>query len=1042
MNTSLLQSFTHPGSAFRGKPFWSWNGRLDEHELRRQIRVMQRMGLGGFFMHARVGLATPYLSAEWFDAVRACVREAERHEMEAWLYDEDRWPSGAAGGLVTKNPKYRMQHAVIDIVTDPRDVPAHGTRVAAFTGRIDGAVLSNPCRVNVRRLPRPAAGESLIVFRVETDACNDWFNGYTYLDTMNREAVAAFIRTTHDAYYKQCRKDFGTRIPGIFTDEPHHGKVLAPSPWEGNILTMPWTRNLAALFKQRYGYDLLAHLHEVVFDVAGVRSRRARYDYHDCITSLFVDAFARQIGEWCDKHNFQHTGHVLCEETLSSQTNMVGSTMRFYEYMQAPGMDLLTEHSREYDTAKQVSSVARQFGRRWRLTETYGCTGWDFPFEGHKALGDWQAALGINVRAQHLCWYTMRGQAKRDYPASTFFQSPWWEHYSVVEDYFARIHAVMTRGEEVRDVLVIHPVESMWLMVKNGWRQDKNVYRYDRMLQDLRDSLLCAQIDFDYGDEDILARHGRVQRHNSDLCLQVAKAYYKAVIVPPMLTMRASTLALLQKFHAAGGVVVFAGTPARMLDAEPSAAVAAFASQCVNTPAHGPQLPAAVEHVARRISITDEKGAAIAPALYLLREDTNAAYLFVCNTSLTARQMRGHSPMVRARMLAFPHVIIRGLSNCAGQPLELDPATGAIYQADATRTNAGWDVRTSLPRLASRLFVFPKRTGGPVYAPRPVLQDVRTLPCGGGRWPVSLSEPNVLVLDSPAFRIGDNSWQPPQDILRVDAAVRDALKIPKRGGSMKQPWTQKSTTCAPGTLVALRYTFEVETPPHGELCLALETPERFSVALNGTPVSMDAECGWWVDPSLRKIPLDPSLVHAGSNELLLTCQYDAQFSGLEIVYLLGQFGAVACGDKAVMTALPRALRIGDWTRQGLAFYSGNVTYHTTIVPDHAESEHVFVLVPRYRGVAVRVLVNGTPAGVIAWEPNECEITSLLKPGVNTLSLEVLGHRRNSHGPLHHAEKWPSWTGPAEFVTTGDKWTDAYQLVPCGLLAVPRLVIRR
>ena len=98
--------------------------------------------------------------------------------------------------------------------------------------------------------------------------------------------------------------------------------------------------------------------------------------------------------------------------------------MRFYEHMQAPGMDLLTERWRIYDTAKQVSSVARQFGRKWRLTETYGCTGWDFPFAGHKALGDWQTALGINLRCQHLYWYTMKGEAKRDYPAPSASSRP------------------------------------------------------------------------------------------------------------------------------------------------------------------------------------------------------------------------------------------------------------------------------------------------------------------------------------------------------------------------------------------------------------------------------------------------------------------------------------------------------------------------------------------------------------------------------------------------------------------------------------------
>jgi len=160
------------------------------------------------------------------------------------------------------------------------------------------------------------------------------------------------------------------------------------------------------------------------------------------------------------------------------------------------------------------------------------------------------------------------------------------------------------------------------------------------------------------------------------------------------------------------------------------------------------------------------------------------------------------------------------------------------------------------------------------------------------------------------------------------------------------------------------------------------------------------------------------------------------------VYLRGQFRVAARGDKAVLTTLPRARRLGDCTRQGRAFFSGTVAYHTTVAPEPAEGERVFTHVPRYRGVAVRVLVNATAAGVIAWKANVCVMTALLHPGANTLSIEILGHRRNSHTPLHHTDTWPSWTAPAEFVTRGNKWTDAYQLVPCGLLAAPRLVIRR
>jgi hypothetical protein len=58
------------------------------------------------------------------------------------------------------------------------------------------------------------------------------------------------------------------------------------------------------------------------------------------------------------------------------------------------------------------------------LSELYGVTNWDYDFRGHKSQGDWQACLGVTVRVPHLAWQTMKGEGKRDYPASIFYQSP------------------------------------------------------------------------------------------------------------------------------------------------------------------------------------------------------------------------------------------------------------------------------------------------------------------------------------------------------------------------------------------------------------------------------------------------------------------------------------------------------------------------------------------------------------------------------------------------------------------------------------------
>ncbi len=53
--------FENPTCEYRGTPFWAWNDYLTKEELCRQIDVFKEMGLGGFHMHVRQGLETPYL---------------------------------------------------------------------------------------------------------------------------------------------------------------------------------------------------------------------------------------------------------------------------------------------------------------------------------------------------------------------------------------------------------------------------------------------------------------------------------------------------------------------------------------------------------------------------------------------------------------------------------------------------------------------------------------------------------------------------------------------------------------------------------------------------------------------------------------------------------------------------------------------------------------------------------------------------------------------------------------------------------------------
>jgi len=1047
MVKTFLKEFKSPGSMYRGAPFWGWNGKLELEELRRQVRIMHRMGMGGFFMHARVGLATRYLGKEWFEAVSVCIDEAKKLGMKAWLYDEDRWPSGFAGGIVTKNPKYRARWIALSEIKSPRMLKWDDDTIAAFTATLDGAKATNVRRIRRGcKAHRLSQGESIVVFKRVIHPTMACYNGAAYLDTLNPEAGREFVRVTHNAYEKRYRRVLGNVVPGIFTDEPSYPPMADGDLGDGKELTGPWTDRLPQAFKQRYGYDLLPRLMEVFFDVDGLAVSPVRLHFMDCVTHLFVESFAKPIYEWCVKTKTLSTGHLLAERTLETVTSRVGSAMRYYEWMQVPGMDHLTEHRREYDTAKCVSSAARQFGRKWRLTETYGCTGWDFPFVGHKAMSDWQVALGINFRCQHLAWYTMEGEAKRDCPASISYQSPWWGLYPKVEDYFARVHVAMTRGVEVRDLLVIYPIESMWALAKRGWQTSPETRALNTAIMAVRDALHGANIDFDYGDEDILARHGKVAKSGREAVLRVAKAPYKAVLVPSLLTMRSTTVDLLKAFRARGGEVVFIGPVSRHVDGKPSEAAIELARGCPVVPMRARAIVQAVEGTARRISITDGSGEEIIQTLHLLREDKDAFYLFVCNTGHKRGELKpqiADPTMVRDRKVGFADVRIRGFDACQGAPIELLPETGEVIAADASRGDPGWEIRTSLAPSGSRLFMIPKKAkAAPEVEKRKALRDVRRIAIRKRKWPVALSEPNVLVLDRPRYRIAGGAWKSPDEILRVDSEVRASLGLQPRSESMVQPWVEKVPKDPPTTPVSLKYEFHVKALPSGETALAIERPELFRITVNDAALLPDLEAGWWTDRSLRRLPFDSAILRPGTNTVTLEIAYSVAYPGLECIYLLGNFGVEVRGTTVTMTTPPDSLKIGDWVKQGLPFYSGSVSYCTSVSAKLRKGERLFVAVPEYRGVGVRVLVDGCTAGVIGWEPNEVDITDFLGQGKAEVRIEVLGHRRNSHGPLHMTTKWPDWTDGSQYTTTGEQWQDEYNLVPCGLMKAPALIVRR
>lgn len=252
---------------------------------------------------------------------------------------------------------------------------------------------------------------------------------------------------------------------------------------------------------------------------------------------------------------------------------------------------------------------------------------------------------------------------------------------------------------------------------------------------------------------------------------------------------------------------------------------------------------------------------------------------------------------------------------------------------------------------------------------------------------------------------------------------------------MCQPWTRKKVANPKSIPVELTYKFDCNFIPNGPIELAIESPEKYTIFINKHELDLDSKSGWWVDKSIQKIPVNPQLLNKGENEVLLKIDY-TEDDGFESAFLLGNFAvSLVDGIRPVIKKPVHNLKKGDWVKQGFPFYSGSVLYNADFnIP--SVPEKAVLRLPDFKGVCFKVKVNRQDCGTALWPPYEVDITDALASGKNSVLIELFSSRRNSFGPLHQAEPENIWTGPGEFVTTGKRWTQQYNLKPYGLISDP------
>ena len=1040
--------FQNPGSYYRGAPFWAWNTKLDRDRLKRQIGYFREMGMGGFHMHSRTGLDTPYMEEEFLSMVEFCVQEAKRNGMYAYLYDEDRWPSGAAGGKVTKNPAYRSRYLAVTPIPDEKReaqeadyissarAKAHsgGTLVAAYRLFWKDGLLDSYERLDIHgKLP-----EDCWYVYLELAEESPWYNNQTYVDTLNPEAIREFIRQTHEKYFTLLKEDFGGCVPSIFTDEPQFPhKTQAGRAGERTDIILPYTESFEDRYREKYGESFFARLPEVLWEMPGDAGHGVRYRYHELLAEQFAASFADTLGNWCREHGIWLTGHMMSEPTLESQTSALGEAMRSYRSFQMPGIDMLCD-LREYTTAKQAQSAAHQYGREGVLSELYGVTNWDFDFRRHKLQGDWQAALGVTRRVPHLAWMSMAGEAKRDYPASIFYQSPWYREYHLLEDHYARLNTVLMGGEPVVRIGVIHPIESYWLHYGPKAQNEVICQELEEHFAHLTEWLLFEHLDFDFIAESLLPEQ---YRECGGPVLQVGQMRYDVILVPGCETLRKTTLEALRKFAARGGrVVLMGGLPSR-LDGEPDPEAEKLGAFCTRIPFERSALRGALEAF-RTVRICDRDGEEARSWLYQLRKREEELWLFVANGRAQKNPDVEHAEELE--------ICLPG----AYRAFLYDTLTGRISEAAWSHEGGktvirltAWEHDSFLLRLCAPGETERPLESGADAAVRPACGGTSkegAPSCGAGRiFPgrtvlekrnleqpssFALSEPNVMLLDMACWRLDGGAWQEREEILRLDDAIRDALGYPRRMDAVAQPWTIEKKR--PEHLAELKFEVEAQTDV-ADAQLALEIREGWEILVNGTPVAVRDQ-GYFVDEAIRRIGLPP--LQVGTAEILLRIPYGEK-TDLEWCYLLGSFGVRATGDSGVLTPMPDRLYFGDYTWQGFPFYAGNMEYRCSV---RTEAGHYGLRVTKFRSPLLRVWADGRDCGPVMLAPYEADLGEL-EEGEHEIRILSYGNRANAFGMVHCCDEKMMWGGPNAWRTAGDAYAYEYQLKRMGILKAPELV---
>lgn len=1002
-SSAVRAVFLNPPRQYSSAPLWVWNDMLTEEQVVSTLRDLAGQGVRQAFVHPRPGLMTPYLSDEWFRLWAAALQEAKKLDMNLWIYDENSYPSGFAGGLVPDAmPQSRGKGLVFRSQIRTGKIGDDVLAVFKMTG--DGFEnITARVRAGVQ-LPEA----KYLVVKIAQAQSRPWHGGKFYVDLTKPGVTEKFLEITLDAYKSHFGDEFGRHIPGSFTDEPH----LAPAG------ELHWTDDLEDVFKKRWGYSLIDNLPGLVRPVGDYK--RVRHNYYQVLLELFIERWAKPYYEYCAGNNLEFTGHYWEHEWPNC--TRVPDNMAMNAWQQRPGIDnLMNSYSEDVRgqfgnvrAVKELASVANQLGRPRTLCEAYGAGGWDMRFEDMKRIGDWLAVLGINTLDQHLSYITIRGARKRDHPQSFSYHEPWWRDYHIVANYFARLSAVLSQGEQINNILVIEPTTTAW-MYQFDPRHKQILEAIGAKFQRLVTDLAKTQVEFDIGCEDIIAHHGSVD----GVALKVGRRSYSTVVLAEMTeNLDSTTMDLLEAYARAGGKILCCGDAPALVDAEPSQRGQALSQSAGFEKVTAERLPAALQANHRGAFSIRANAGSEGILFHQRRELDDGDILFITNTDIS-------------------EPVSGVIESQAGSIEKWVLDTGKVVPYEFKRANSGVRANFRLAPCGSVL-LFLSKGGGESAQP----ETAATAKIAATAGPVIRRiAPDVLTIDYVDITAGGET----RKNLYFYRANQFAFQ---KNGLKRNPWDSavqfkdeiitKKFGADSGFEATYRFTIERSVPK--SLYIIIERPDLYSISCNGESVT--AEAGrWWLDKSFGRIDIGSS-AKAGDNEVTIKASPFTIYDELESAYVLGDFSLKAV-DSGFVIVPDEPLKLGKWNEQGHPFYAEGVSYTQSFNVVTPKGRY-YVQLPSWYGSVARVIVNGSKPGHIYHQPWECDVTGLIKSGTNTIEVVVVGTLKNTLGP-HHANPTLGMAWPASFQkapTNGPPAGKKYNTVGYGLFQPFELVQRR